>query len=199
MLAFAGPETITIVLIVALVVFGGSKIPELARSLGKAKGEFQKGLSEEDEAKADAARRGCHRGGSCRAAGPGGTRPGGTGPGARERPPGVVTAGVDRVRGLALGLAGPLPQDSGEPDGAGTARRRAREACSPQYACASDVVFDTGVRPSFAGSDMSQKFTVSGWRCSRAPSGSSPAGSRSTRRSSAAVTIPGARAYGSRI
>jgi sec-independent protein translocase protein TatA len=52
MIAFAGPETITVVLIVALVVFGGSKIPELARSLGKAKGEFQKGLSEEDQAPA---------------------------------------------------------------------------------------------------------------------------------------------------
>ncbi len=55
MLAFAGPETITIVLLVALVVFGGSKIPELARSLGKAKGEFQKGLSEEEQAKEAAA------------------------------------------------------------------------------------------------------------------------------------------------
>jgi TatA/E family protein of Tat protein translocase len=55
MIAFAGPETITVVLIVALVVFGGSKIPELARSLGKAKGEFQKGLSEEDQAKSQTA------------------------------------------------------------------------------------------------------------------------------------------------
>jgi TatA/E family protein of Tat protein translocase len=51
MLAFAGPETLAIVLLVALVVFGGSKIPELARSLGKAKGEFQKGISEEKDAK----------------------------------------------------------------------------------------------------------------------------------------------------
>jgi TatA/E family protein of Tat protein translocase len=55
MLAFAGPETLMIVAIVALVVFGGSKIPELARSLGKAKGEFQKGLSENEQAKAAAA------------------------------------------------------------------------------------------------------------------------------------------------
>ena len=46
MLAFIGPETIVIVVLVGIVVFGGSKIPDLARSLGRAKGEFQKGLSE---------------------------------------------------------------------------------------------------------------------------------------------------------
>lgn len=46
MLAFAGPETLAIVLIVAIVVFGGAKIPDLARSLGRAKGEFKKGLDE---------------------------------------------------------------------------------------------------------------------------------------------------------
>jgi sec-independent protein translocase protein TatA len=42
-----------IVLLVIVVVFGGKKIPELARSLGKAKGEFKKGLAEgekEDDA-----------------------------------------------------------------------------------------------------------------------------------------------------
>ena len=55
MLAFAGPETIMVVALVALVVFGGSKIPELARSLGKAKGEFQKGLSDNDPPSKDEA------------------------------------------------------------------------------------------------------------------------------------------------
>jgi len=54
-LAFAGPETIMVVALVALVVFGGSKIPELARSLGKAKGEFQKGLSDNDPPSKDEA------------------------------------------------------------------------------------------------------------------------------------------------
>ena len=49
-----GPETLLLVAIVAIVIFGGAKIPELARSLGKAKGEFQKGLSEGDRAKAEA-------------------------------------------------------------------------------------------------------------------------------------------------
>lgn len=37
---------ILIVLLVIVVVFGGKKIPELARSLGRAKGEFKKGLAE---------------------------------------------------------------------------------------------------------------------------------------------------------
>ncbi|HYT30725.1 MAG TPA: twin-arginine translocase TatA/TatE family subunit [Actinomycetota bacterium] len=46
MLAAIGIETVGLVALVALVIFGGAKIPELARSLGRAKSEFQKGLSE---------------------------------------------------------------------------------------------------------------------------------------------------------
>ena len=45
-----------IVILIIVVVFGGKKIPELARSLGKAKGEFKKGLAEgekEDSAKTE--------------------------------------------------------------------------------------------------------------------------------------------------
>ena len=45
-----------IVILIIVVVFGGKKIPELARSLGKAKGEFKKGLVEgekEEEAAAE--------------------------------------------------------------------------------------------------------------------------------------------------
>jgi sec-independent protein translocase protein TatA len=40
---------------VALIVilFGGSKIPQLARSLGQAKNEFAKGMSEADAAESD--------------------------------------------------------------------------------------------------------------------------------------------------
>jgi len=42
-----GPWQLAIVLIIAFVLFGGAKkIPELARSLGKAKNEFKKGLAE---------------------------------------------------------------------------------------------------------------------------------------------------------
>jgi sec-independent protein translocase protein TatA len=51
-----GPEWI-IVLVVVLVIFGGSQIPKLARNLGKAQKEFKDGLSEgEREAQADQAR-----------------------------------------------------------------------------------------------------------------------------------------------
>src|SRR5712691_5310348 len=46
MLAAIVIETVGLVALVALVIFGGAKIPELARSLGRAKSEFQKGLSE---------------------------------------------------------------------------------------------------------------------------------------------------------
>ncbi len=41
-----GPWQLLIVVLVIALLFGGSKIPELARSLGKAKGEFKKGLAE---------------------------------------------------------------------------------------------------------------------------------------------------------
>ena len=41
-----GPWQIIICIVVIALLFGGKKIPELARSLGKAKGEFKKGLAE---------------------------------------------------------------------------------------------------------------------------------------------------------
>jgi sec-independent protein translocase protein TatA len=40
-----GPELI-IILIVILLLFGGAKLPKLARSLGQAQNEFKKGLKE---------------------------------------------------------------------------------------------------------------------------------------------------------
>lgn len=49
MLAFLeGPELI-IVLVIILVIFGGSQLPRLARNLGQAKKEFEKGISEEGQ------------------------------------------------------------------------------------------------------------------------------------------------------
>lgn len=42
---FSGNEWI-IVVIVAVLLFGGSQIPKLARSLGQAQKEFKKGISE---------------------------------------------------------------------------------------------------------------------------------------------------------
>jgi sec-independent protein translocase protein TatA len=40
-----GPQLI-IILVIILVLFGGSKLPQLARSLGQAQGEFKKGIEE---------------------------------------------------------------------------------------------------------------------------------------------------------
>jgi sec-independent protein translocase protein TatA len=40
-----GPEWI-IILLVVLVIFGGSQLPKLARGLGSAQREFKKGLDE---------------------------------------------------------------------------------------------------------------------------------------------------------
>jgi len=37
---------ILIVLVVVALLFGGAKLPKLARSLGSAKGEFERGLKE---------------------------------------------------------------------------------------------------------------------------------------------------------
>ena len=45
---FSGNEWI-IVVIVALVLFGGSQIPKLAKSLGQAQKEFKSGLAEGDD------------------------------------------------------------------------------------------------------------------------------------------------------
>jgi len=45
----AGAEWVWIIVIVAVLVFGAKKIPELAKTLGKAKGEFEKGKIEGDK------------------------------------------------------------------------------------------------------------------------------------------------------
>jgi sec-independent protein translocase protein TatA len=42
-----GPELL-IVLAIALVLFGSSRLPQLARSLGSAKGEFERGLHDDE-------------------------------------------------------------------------------------------------------------------------------------------------------
>jgi sec-independent protein translocase protein TatA len=43
-----GPELL-IVLAVVLLLFGGRKLPELARSMGQAKREFEHGTRKDDE------------------------------------------------------------------------------------------------------------------------------------------------------
>ncbi len=44
--AFLGTQELIIVAVIALVLFGGNQIPKLARNLGKAQKELQKGLAE---------------------------------------------------------------------------------------------------------------------------------------------------------
>jgi sec-independent protein translocase protein TatA len=44
-----GPTELIIILLVVLVLFGGAKLPKLARSLGQAQSEFKKGLKETPE------------------------------------------------------------------------------------------------------------------------------------------------------
>ena len=43
----SGPEWI-IVLVIVLVIFGGTQVPKLARNLGKAQKEFKDGLAESE-------------------------------------------------------------------------------------------------------------------------------------------------------
>jgi sec-independent protein translocase protein TatA len=46
MLLFLDPPEIVLILVVVLVLFGGSQLPKLAKNLGKAQKEFKDGLSE---------------------------------------------------------------------------------------------------------------------------------------------------------
>ena len=46
-----GPELI-IILVVVLVLFGGSQLPKLARNVGKAQKEFKDGMTDAEQAKA---------------------------------------------------------------------------------------------------------------------------------------------------
>ena len=49
-----GPWQLVICIVVAFVLFGGAKkIPDLARSLGKAKSEFKKGIAEGEKEEAE--------------------------------------------------------------------------------------------------------------------------------------------------
>jgi sec-independent protein translocase protein TatA len=45
-----GPNELLIILIIIVVLFGASKIPQLARGLGKGITEFKRGLKDEDGA-----------------------------------------------------------------------------------------------------------------------------------------------------
>ena len=44
MLSFLDPPEIALIVVLILVLFGGSQLPKLAKNLGKAQNEFKKGL-----------------------------------------------------------------------------------------------------------------------------------------------------------
>ncbi len=54
MIGLLGPEDLLIVGLIAALLFGGKKLPELARSLGRAKSEFHAGLREGETPTPDA-------------------------------------------------------------------------------------------------------------------------------------------------
>ena len=45
-----GSQELLLILVIVLVLFGGSKLPDLAKSLGKSMKEFKKGIGVEAEA-----------------------------------------------------------------------------------------------------------------------------------------------------
>lgn len=45
-LAFIGVQELAIILVIILVLFGGSKVPELARNMGKSVKEVKKGFED---------------------------------------------------------------------------------------------------------------------------------------------------------
>jgi sec-independent protein translocase protein TatA len=46
MFSFLDPPEIVLILVVVLVLFGGTQLPKLAKNLGKAQKEFKDGLAE---------------------------------------------------------------------------------------------------------------------------------------------------------
>jgi sec-independent protein translocase protein TatA len=58
-----GPEIVVIILIIVILFFGAKKIPELAKGLGRAMGEFKRGRAEVDrEMQQEAARNAADKG-----------------------------------------------------------------------------------------------------------------------------------------
>tara|TARA_B100000902_G_scaffold374638_1_gene403803 strand:- start:150 stop:326 length:177 start_codon:yes stop_codon:yes gene_type:complete len=53
LLGMIGPWQIVLIVLVVLLMFGGKKIPELMRGLGKGMTEFKKGKNEGGERKED--------------------------------------------------------------------------------------------------------------------------------------------------
>jgi sec-independent protein translocase protein TatA len=49
LLGIIGPWQIVLIVVIVLLLFGGKKIPELMRGIGKGARELKKGLNEDDE------------------------------------------------------------------------------------------------------------------------------------------------------
>ena len=54
-MAVIGTTELIIILVIVLVIFGGAKLPKLARSLGQAQREFRQNAGEMEESAADEA------------------------------------------------------------------------------------------------------------------------------------------------
>ncbi|MCP5529826.1 MAG: twin-arginine translocase TatA/TatE family subunit [Opitutaceae bacterium] len=52
-----GTTELIVILVILLVLFGGAKLPSLAKGLGQSIKEFKKATKEEEEAKADASKK----------------------------------------------------------------------------------------------------------------------------------------------
>jgi Sec-independent protein translocase protein TatA len=48
-----GPDLLIVVIVLAVLLFGGAAIPKFAKNLGSAKSEFESGLKASKSAKAD--------------------------------------------------------------------------------------------------------------------------------------------------
>lgn len=48
-----GSQELFVILLIAMIMFGGSKLPDLARSLGRSITEFKKGTTEADKPSTD--------------------------------------------------------------------------------------------------------------------------------------------------
>ncbi len=53
LLGIIGPWQIILIIVIVLLLFGGKKIPELMRGIGKGTREFKKGMSGEDDDEKD--------------------------------------------------------------------------------------------------------------------------------------------------
>ncbi len=44
-----GMQELLVILVIVVILFGGSRLPEIGKGIGKAIGNFKKGMSEPDE------------------------------------------------------------------------------------------------------------------------------------------------------